>query len=46
MEKNILGGALDLLEKQNFNENWELIMVDDASTDNSKDIIKKSKFKI
>ena len=38
-----IGRCLDLLEKQNFNENWELIMVDDASTDNSKDIIKKSK---
>ena len=38
-----IGRCLDLLEKQNFNENWEIIMVDDASTDNSKDIIKKSK---
>jgi glycosyltransferase involved in cell wall biosynthesis len=35
--------CLDLLNKQNFSEKWEIIMVDDASTDKSKDVIKKSK---
>lgn len=35
--------CLDLLNKQNFSEKWEIIIVDDASSDKSKDIIKKSK---
>jgi glycosyltransferase involved in cell wall biosynthesis len=35
--------CFDLLIKQNFNETWEIIIVDDASTDDSKEIINKYK---
>ena len=35
--------CLDILNKQNFSESWEIIMINDASTDNSKDLILKSK---
>ena len=33
--------CLDSVMKQNFSKPWELIIVDDASTDNTKEIIKK-----
>ena len=35
--------CLDVLMKQDFDESYEIIMVDDASTDKSKEIIKKFK---
>jgi glycosyltransferase involved in cell wall biosynthesis len=33
--------CFDILNKQNFYEPWEIIIVDDASTDKSKELIKK-----
>ena len=35
--------CFDILIKQNFDEPWEIIIVDDASTDKSKEIIKQYK---
>ena len=35
--------CLDILMKQDFDELYEIIVVDDASTDKSKEIIKKFK---
>ena len=35
--------CIDLLIKQDFDESYEIIIVDDASTDKSKEIIKKFK---
>ena len=36
--------CFDILNKQNFDEPWEIIIVDDASTDKSKEVIKKYRF--
>ena len=36
--------CLDILLKQDFIKPFEIIMVDDASTDNSQNIVKKCKF--
>ena len=35
--------CFDILSKQDFNENWEIIIVNDASTDNSIQVIEQYK---
>ena len=40
--EQFLSGCIDVLQKQDFDKSFEVIMIDDASTDNSLNIIKKN----